>query len=195
MSLWQSAYYSVVLTRDFIRGRPESLRAFPSDIEDFWPSFGAMLLVLPFIILAMLVEWQTMDLGAVVHLTGMQYVVGRLAFAYLGWALSVAAILPLLQVMQFGKAYIPLVIVLNWTTFVLEIPIAIVNILILIGLFSGAMGTFITLGLLPLIYFIRYRMVQTMLGPQSQSVPLAVIALELVIGFGASLLAYQTLQI
>ena len=121
-----------------MRGRPEGLARLDLSVEGFWRSFGAIVLVLPFAVLA----WLSQSMfppapgespaeltGAAITLQGIGLLVDWLAFPLVFAVLA--------RPVGLSGRYVPFIVTRNWATVLISAGVAAVHALHLLGLLSS----------------------------------------------------------
>lgn len=149
-----------------LAGRERPLAGLDLGFSGFWRSFAAPFMVLPLYLLHVMAEHrlilQNLPEGGEIDET--LFVVSR-ALAFL---VDVAAFPLLMAVLArpigISRAYVPLIVIFNWTAPLIAVPLALPSILLGAGMVGPGMATMLLLAALLLTVTWRFRAAKAALG-------------------------------
>jgi len=168
---------------DVMNGRADGLRKLDLTIDGFWRSFGAIVLILPVAVIAMVSERAILPAigGEVAALTG-GYVLAWLIAVTIDW-LAFPVILALLaQPMGIATRFVPFIVARNWAAVLVNAIIAAPHLLHALGALPTGAMPFVQMILFGIVIWFAYIVVRTaMQVPPVLAVPIVI--LEIACGF------------
>ena len=125
-------------------GRPEGLNRLDTSLEGFWRSFAAVILIVPFALLASLSQGViATDAGVTVEplsgsgltLQGITILADWFAFPIFFAALA--------KPFGLGSRYVPFIVARNWASVIMSAMVGAVHVLHLVGILSGLLTPFV----------------------------------------------------
>ena len=125
-------------------GRPEGLNRLDTSLEGFWRSFAAVILIVPFALLASLSQGViAADAGVTVEplsgsgltLQGITILADWFAFPIVFAALA--------KPFGLGSRYVPFIVARNWASVIMSAMVGAVHVLHLVGILSGLLTPFV----------------------------------------------------
>lgn len=161
-----------------MRGRAEGLSRLDLSLDGFWRSFGAILLVAPFTVLALLSQAQlaaTADVTAEARATG---VLGVEAVGVLvDWVAFPIVFALLARPLGLGDRYLAFIVARNWSAVLISAMAAFVYAPHLLGLFPSQLAPALFLMVLVVALRFAYVIARTALGVP-WGVALPIVALD-----------------
>ncbi|ESR26985.1 hypothetical protein [Lutibaculum baratangense] len=147
-------------------GRPHPLDGLDMTVEGFWRSFLAPLLALPLYVLHVMAEHRLI-LDMLPEGAAIEEAVFALSRT-VGFLADLAAF-PLLMAflarpLGIGRAYVPLIVIFNWTAPLIAVPLSLPSILLGTGMLGPEPATLLLLVALVLAIAWRYRAARAALG-------------------------------
>ena len=123
-------------------GRPEGLNRLDTSLEGFWRSFSAVVLLIPFALMALLSQQQVPAAGAAVEpLTPAGIVLDAIALI-VDWLTFPLIFALMSRPFGLGSRYVPFIVARNWASVVIAAIVSVVHALHLLGVLPTALLPF-----------------------------------------------------
>lgn len=160
-------------------GRPDGLSRLDVTIEGFWRSFAAIVLVLPFAVLAFFsqraIEAALAPEG-IAPLTGARIAVSTLALL-VDWIAFPLAFALLARPFGLGSRYVPFIVARNWAAVLIGALVSVLHVLHLLGVLPSAVMPFALIGALAVTFRFSYVIARITLAT-SMAMAIPVVALD-----------------
>jgi hypothetical protein len=158
-------------------GRPEGLNRLDTSLEGFWRSFAAVILVVPFAVLAMLRQEPLAALaGAAPHpLTGRDLVLWGLALL-LDWIAFPIVFALIAPPFGLGSRYVPFIVARNWASVIFGAMMGAAHALHLVGVFPTVVAQYVLFAAIAVALRFLYVIVRlTLAVPMSVALPIVML--------------------
>ncbi len=138
-------------------GRPEGLARLDTTIEGFWRSFGVIVLIAPFIVLALMSERQLAPAGGepLGEATGGTYVLDAVS-VLVDWVAFPALFALLAGPLRLGGRYVPFIVARNWSSVIIGAFVSVAHAAHLLGLLPSEFAPIFTLILIAIALRFSY---------------------------------------
>ncbi len=162
-------------------GRPEGLNRLDTSLEGFWRSFAAVILLMPFALLALASQSRLSEAAGVPPepLTGSG--VGFALVALLTDWLAFPVVFALLALpFGLGSRYVPFIVTRNWASIIIGAVVGAVHVLHLLGVLPTALVPYLLLAAIAVALRFSYVIARLALAV-SMGMALPIVMLELLI--------------
>lgn len=166
-----------------MNGRAAGLQQLDLSIEGFWRSFGAVLLVVPFVAVALYSE-RTAIIAAGEPLPDLtlSYIGLRLSTLMADWVAFPVIFALIAGPLGVASQYVPLIVARNWAAVIIAVIFAAPHLLHIFGVLPTPVLAFVLLGILAVAIRFAYLMVRTALAVTA-SIAIPVVLLEVLMSF------------
>ena len=179
---WTEAAESLAGAWGIARRDPQALDYFHISIGSFWRSFSAILFALPFFVFILNTEWQILgDLNLRSSISPYSYASIQTVSYLLSWAVFPIVMIVFARFLSLSDAYIPFIIVYNWSNVLALAVMAIPFLLYAVGLGSAAVVNLLVLVSLCFVLWYRYEVARRALGVEP-GLAISVVTLDFMLG-------------
>ncbi len=153
---------------DLFVDRPGAMRGFDLSVDGFWRSFGAVVLVAPSYVLAVLAERRIAIETGLSDQSGASFFVQNVLGLGIDWVALPLVLALLAQPLGIARHYPEFVVARNWGAVIAAVPFGAIGLLILVGLLGGELANLLMLASLFVVlrytYLIARRALDASLG-------------------------------
>lgn len=153
---------------DLFVDRPGAMRGFDLSVDGFWRSFGAVVLVAPSYVLAVLAERRIAIETGLSDQSGASFFVQNVLGLGIDWVALPLVLALLAQPLGIARHYPEFVVARNWGAVIAAVPFGAIGLLILLGLLGGELANLLMLASLFVVlrytYLIARRALDASLG-------------------------------
>lgn len=161
-------------------GRPEGLERLDISVEGFWRSFGAIVLVAPFMLLSLVSQQSIVVEGeAFTPLTGADVAL-RLAGLAIEWGVFPLVFAALAPTLGLGPRYVPFIVARNWSAVIVAALISVLDVLHLLGIIPSPAMPYVLLGAIIVAVRFSYIVARTALHASALTA-LPIVVLDLLL--------------
>ena len=164
-----------------MRSRPEGLSRMDLSIEGFWRSFGAIILLIPFAILAQISQEMIVAAADDPLVAQSEGGIGAEAFALIvDWFAFPLVFALMARPLGVGARYVPFIVTRNWASVIIAAMVAVVHAAHIVGLLPSTLAPYLLLVAVAVALRFSYVIARATLGV-SAAMALPIVALDLLI--------------